>query len=184
MLAAGPGWCGTYGPQINNFGEQPDGFEGDYEFAQMFLLPIVYRYFDEVDPEAREHAIHLLLARGRIHRANLDDVFTSGPAPNDWSRAGYASLAVNVADIPETENHVLGIAAARYLTNQLFYPRTGDGRFDNRRNGNPDDSTPTCMDQLLGLLRNYLRNDFAEYNAKNYQEETRHALREPDELRL
>jgi hypothetical protein len=26
------------------------------------------------------------------------------------------------------------------------------------------------------LLRNELRNDFAEYNAKNYQEETRHAL--------
>jgi hypothetical protein len=29
---------------------------------------------------------------------------------------------------------------------------------------------------VLGLLRNQLRNDFAEYNAKNYQEETRHAL--------
>jgi len=32
------------------------------------------------------------------------------------------------------------------------------------------------MDQLIGLLRNYLRNDFAEYNSKPYQTETRHAL--------
>jgi hypothetical protein len=32
------------------------------------------------------------------------------------------------------------------------------------------------MDQILGLLRNQMRNDFAEYNARPYQEETRHAL--------
>src|SRR5262249_43737803 len=45
---------------------------------------------------------------------------------------------------------------------------------DNRRNGS--DERPHCRDVLLGLLRNYLRDDFSEYNAKNYQEETRWAL--------
>lgn len=174
LMQAGPGWCGSLGPDVNSLGEA--NFEGNYEFAEMFILPLVYAYFDELSPEARERAVTLLLARGRIHRANLDDSFTGGICPNDWSRAGFVRLVGNVADIPETENHVLMTGAARYLTNQLMYQRTGDIQYDNRRNGDPTDARPTCMDQLLGLLRNDLRNDFAEYNAKNYQEETRHAL--------
>ena len=174
LMQAAPGWCGSFGPDVNSLGQAK--LEGNYEFAEMFILPLVYRYFDELTPDARERAITLLLARGRVHRANLDDSFTGGICPNDWSRAGSVSLGANVADIPETENHVLMIGTARYLTNQLMFQRTGDTQYDNRRNGDPSDSRPTCMDQLLGLLRNYLRDDFAEYNAKNYQEETRHAL--------
>jgi hypothetical protein len=156
--------------------------------TQMFLLPLAYLYYDVLTPEAREKLITVLLATGRIHRAALDDTLTSGAAPNDWSRAGRIKLlgVVKVADVPETENHVLMIATARYLTNQLLYPRflgktIGPGVplwpfYDNRRNGNVDDSVPTCMDQVLYLLRNKLRDDFAEYNAKPYQEETRWAL--------
>ena len=68
------------------------------------------------------------------------------------------------------------IATARYLTNQLLYQRDSNPWYDNRRNGDASDLRPTCVNQLLGLLRNYLRDDFAEYNAKPYQEETRHAL--------
>ena len=66
---------------------------------------------------------------------------------------------------------MLGIATCRYLVNQLLYQRTQELQFDNRRNG-----PPSCLDQVLQLLRNYLRDGFAEYNAKNYQEETRNAL--------
>jgi hypothetical protein len=178
VLEAGPGWCGTFGPDVIPILSQGKSFyEGNYDFAQMFILPLVYSYYDQLTPEARERAIALLLARGRIHRASLDDTFTSGGAPNDWSRAGYVSgLGVHIRDIPETENHVLMIATIRYLTNQLLYQRDHDPSHDNRRNGDPDHSRPTCLDQVLGLLRNYLRDDFAEYNAKNYQEETRHAL--------
>ncbi len=76
-----------------------------------------------------------------------------------------------LADIPETENHVLMIAATRYLTNQLLYQRFHSLIFDNLRNGDP-----SCTAQVLSLLRYQLRNDFAEYNAKPYQNETRHAL--------
>jgi hypothetical protein len=174
FIEAGPGWCGTFGPDVSAQGT--GYYEGNYEFSEMFILPIVYSFYDELTASAREHAISLLLAQGRIHRANLDDTFTSQGPPNDWSRAGYVALGVKVHDIPETENHVLMIAAARYLTNQLLYQRDHDTSHDNRRNGDPTDPRPTSMDQLLGLLRNYLRDDFAEYNAKNYQEETRHAL--------
>jgi hypothetical protein len=174
IMLAGPGWCGTFGPDVSD--QAKSHMDANYDFAQMFILPLVYNFYDELTPEARERLITLLLGQGRIHRASLDDTLTSGGAPNDWSRAGYVSLGVKLADIPETENHVLMIATARYLTNQLLYQRDHDPSHNNRGNGDPGDSRPNCMDQVLGLLRNYLRDDFAEYNAKNYQEETRHAL--------
>ena len=177
IMKASPGWCGTFGPDVSDQGSQ--SFEGDYDMTEMFLIPLVYGYYDQLTPAAQERLVTLLLARGRIHRASIagkDDQFTSGGAPNDWSRAGFVSVIVTNFDIPETENHVLTIATARYLTNQLLYQRFRSPNFDNRRNGNPGESRPNCTDQVLGLLRNELRNDFAEYNAKNYQEETRHAL--------
>jgi hypothetical protein len=141
LMEAGPGWCGSFGPDVDAQGRA--NFDGNYDFAQMFILPLIYGFYDDLTPAAREKAITVLLAKGRIHRANLDDTFTSGPAPNDWSRAGFGGvLGINAADIPETENHVLMIATARYLTNQLLYQRTHDPQFDNRRNGNPHDSQP------------------------------------------
>lgn len=174
---ASSGWCGTFGPVVDGFGNAP--FEGNYDMSQMFMLPLVYSFYDELEHDAREKLITVLLARGRIHRANIDgddDALTAGKVPNDWSRAGYAKLAwFKVSDIPETENHVLMIATVRYLTNQLLYQRhVSPDDTDNRRNDWR--GRTTCKDQVMGLLRNQLRNDFAEYNAKNYQEETRHAL--------
>jgi hypothetical protein len=203
IMAAQPGWCGSFGPDVDDYGSST--YEGNYDMTQMFLLPLAYAYYDVLTPEAREKLITVLLARGRIRRAALDDTFTSGLVPNDWDRAGRIKLVgiVKVANVPETENHVLMIAAARYLTNQLLYPRylgqttkttgillgppflgTTTGSeiplwpfYDNRRNnGNADDPVPTCMGQVLWLLRNKLRDDFAEYNAKPYQEETRRAI--------
>jgi hypothetical protein len=185
ITAASPGWCGTFGPDVDDYGSSK--YEGNYDMTQMFLLPLAYAYYDALTADAREKLITVLLATGRIHRAALDDTLTSGPAPNDWSRAGRIKLLgiLKVADVPETENHVLMIATARYLTNQLLYPRNLGKTvgsvplwpfYDNRRNGNVDDSVPTCMDQVLYLLRNKLRDDFAEYNAKPYQEETRWAI--------
>jgi hypothetical protein len=174
MLQAGPGWCGSYGPKIGSLGQGDT--EGNYDMNQLAIVPLVYNFFWSLSPAARQQAITLLLARGRIHRASLDDTFTSGAAPNDWSRAGYVKFIGKVHDIPETENHVLAIGSARYLTNQLLFALDGDAAHDNRRNGDASNGVPSCMAQLLGLLRNELIDGFAEYNAKNYQEETRQAL--------
>jgi hypothetical protein len=170
IMEASPGYCGTYGIGVTGLPSLTDEnrSEGNYDMTQMFLIPLAYNYHSQLRPEAQEKLITLLLARGRIHRPREDDTFTNGQVPGDWSRAGFISpLGVHV-DLVETENHVLMIATARYLTNQLLYQRGRNPTHDNRRNG--------CLEQLCGLLRNYLRDDFAEYNAKNYQEETRHAL--------
>jgi hypothetical protein len=86
IMAASPGWCGTFGPDVDDYGSSK--YEGNYDMTQMFLLPLAYAYYDVLTPEAREKLITVLLGRGRIRRAALDDTFTSGPAPNDWDRAG------------------------------------------------------------------------------------------------
>jgi hypothetical protein len=176
ILAANPGWCGTFGPRVDGsfdvaFG---DPSEGNYDMSQMHLLQIAHRYYDELSPDARELLIRVLLATGRIHRPGDDDIVTSGGPPNDWSRAGVLSpLGIKIR-IGETENHIFSIHTARYLTNQLLYQRDHDSNHDNRRNGSED--APTCTELMLSLLRNVLRDDFSEYNAKNYQTETRYAL--------
>ena len=177
ILAANPGWCGTWGPGVDDTRDViGDPSEGNYDMSQMHLLQIAYRYYDELSPEAREHLITSLLEQGRIHRPNRDDIFTSGGPPNDWSRAGFIDIPfllfnIKFLRIGETENHILSIHTARYLTNQLLYQRDHDPNHDNRRNGSED--APTCTELMLSLLRNILRDDFSEYNAKNYQSETR-----------
>jgi hypothetical protein len=181
ILASSPGWCGTFGPGIDGTWDVMfEKSEGNYDMAQMRLLPIAYRYYDELPDEAREWLITQVLGRGCIHRPNLDDTFTSGGTPNDWSRAGFVepggvfSLGITHKDIGETENHILMINTARYLTNQLLYQRDHHPDHDNRRNGGDD--RPSCTDLMLYLLQNILRDDFSEYNAKPYQHESRTAL--------
>lgn len=181
ILASSPGWCGTFGPGIDGTWDVMfEKSEGNYDMSQMRLLPIAYRYYDELPDEAREWLITQVLGRGCIHRPNLDDTFTSGGTPNDWSRAGFIepgglfSLGITHKNIGETENHILMINTARYLTNQLLYQRDHHPDHDNRRNGGDD--RPSCTDLMLYLLRNILIDDFSEYNAKPYQHESRTAL--------
>jgi hypothetical protein len=176
ILAANAGWCGTFGPGTDAATDLAYEIkEGNYDMSQMHLLQLAYRYYDELSPAAREHLITELLAKGRIHRPGLDVTFTSGATPNDWSRAGLVIPLGRKLRIGETENHNLTILTARYLTNQLLYQRNHDHSFDNRRNGDVTGG-PNCTDLILSLLRNILRDDFSEYNAKNYQSETRTAL--------
>ena len=90
--SASTGWCGTFGPGVNSLVDLlGDWFDGDYDMNQMHLIPLAYRYYQELSPEAREHLITVILAKGRIHRPNRPDHFTSGSVPNDWSRAGFVS---------------------------------------------------------------------------------------------
>jgi len=176
IMEANPGWCGSFGPGTDGAFSLGDGYEGNYDMNEMHLLPLIYRYYDELTAPARDKLLMELLNLGRIHRPDDLDSFTSGYTPNDWSRAGYVSPAGFHYDIPETENHDLMILTARYLVNQLLYQRLHDNVHDNRRNGDPGNGRSDCMELLLLLLQNMLRDDFAEYNAKTYQEETRYAL--------
>ena len=173
ILAASPGWCGSFGPGVDGASSLGDS-EGNYDLTQMFLIPMVYRHYDDLTPAARELLITQLLARGRAHRPRVDDTFTSGINPVDWRRAGFVSPGGYKTDIDETENHVLMIVTARYLTNQLLYPRDRNPDFDNLRNGGK--GRPSCRALLLTLLHRIINGDFSEYNAKSYQSETRWAL--------
>lgn len=206
IVATNPGWCGTFGPGIDGAVSVANKkIEGNYDMVQMHLLPMAYRFYDELTPDAREHLITELLAKGRIHGPGQEDTFTFGPYPDYWSRAGMVSPLGIHTRIGETENHILMIMTARYLTNQLLYQRgataglgfgIGNQFCDNRRNspselqyavfdrsgvvapGDPNrgPSPGSCTFLLLDLLQRILRNDFSEYNAKNYQKETRWAL--------
>ena len=172
---ASPGWCGTFNPDATG-ALSLENHEGNYDITQMFILPLAYRYYSDLTPDAQEKLIRILLQKGCMHRpTDEDDTFTSGQVPDDWWRAALITPVGVDVSIPETENHVLMIATARYLTNQLLYQRTHDYNNDNRRNGKPG-KNPGCLEQLLLLLRDYLCDDFVEYNAKPYQEETRYAL--------
>lgn len=180
IMYANPGWCGTFGAGVDSAWDLwlDDPSEGNYDMSQMHLLQIAYSYYDELTPQAREKLIRELLATGRIHRPDADDIVTSGRLPLDWSRAGHVYACTEKIRIGETENHILTIHTARYLTNQLLYQRDHDADRDNRRNSPRDGDRRglTCMNLLLYLLRCMLRDDFSEYNAKPYQTETRSAL--------
>ena len=174
IMAAHPGWCGTFGPGVDGAFDVAGNFpEGNYDMSEMHLLQIAYRYYDELSPAAQDLLIEVLLATGTVHRPGDDDVVTSGRVPEDWSRAGFVSPGGIHVRIGETENHILMIHTARYLTNQLLYQRDPTPDRDNRNNS---DGRVSCMELLLYLLRNILRDDFCEYNAKPYQTETRSAL--------
>jgi hypothetical protein len=156
VVAASPGWCGSVGPTD----------EGNYDMSQMAMVALAYGYYDDLSSEAQEHLITQLLGSGAIMRTELDDGVTNGGVDSEWRASGLGA--------GETENHILMILTVRYLVNQLLFPRTHDDRHDNRRNGDGD--LPSCLQLLLHLLRDVLRADFSEYNAKPYQEETRWAL--------
>ena len=206
-----PGYCGAFPPGVGD-DASVGGEEGNYDMTQMFLLPLVYNYYNELmkeDPTAVDHLITELLKQGHIQRLEFPLSYTNGPSIYWWLvgsidpeilsiiLGAIAGAVIGVAvggvwgavigaiiggiagaiigaihgpyRIPETENHVLMIMTARYLTNQLLYQRDpGNAIYDNRSNGN--------MDILISLLRNYLIDDFAEYNSKSYQVETRRAL--------
>jgi hypothetical protein len=167
LTQASPGWFGTYGPNQSSLFEAHERQEGNYDMTQMGLIPIAYQFYGELSETAREHLITSLLACGRIRRPDFGDALTSGPVQPHWRDAGPLEQG-------ETENHILMMLTTRYLTNQLLYQRDHSRTLDNRRNETEDG--PSCMELLLGLLRNVLVDDFSEYNAKSYQEETRWAL--------
>lgn len=175
ILQSNPGWCGTFGPGVDSATDLlGKTHKGDYDMTQMHLLHMAYAFYDELTPAARDLLINVLLATGRIHRPGTEERVTSGKVPHNWALAGSPTPAGITIRVGETENHILMMHTVRYLTNQLLYQRDHDPDHDNRRNGS--ERFPTCMRLMLFLLRNILRDDFSEYNAKPYQTQVRLAL--------
>lgn len=71
-------------------------------------------------------------------------------------------------EIEETENHILMMAVARYLTNQILSANNGSTNFNNVQNGNKQ----WMLDHFAKLARDH----FYEYNSKPYQRYTIDAL--------
>jgi hypothetical protein len=104
------------------------------------------------------------LGRGAAYLTGQPELADAwGNAAGALGAAGGASAAIAAGKlIPESENHLLNIESSRYLTNQLMFLRTGDPKYDNKRNG---------MDNwMLFHLHLFLKHDFIEYNARPYQD--------------
>ena len=125
-----------------------------------FYIPVVYKYYNDLPDNVREHIINVLLS-------------VRGPLTGHESE--YIAIPIVGTYIPETENHLFLIETARYLTNQILYQRTHDPQYDNRRNGSGMDPPATAV-WLLYSLQAILQHDFAEYNARPYQDNIMLAL--------
>jgi len=127
------------------------GTDGDYDFMLHFYIPLLYKYYNDIPGQLRDHIINDLL--------------------NERSRIDVKELIVG-GIAPETENHKFGIEAARYLSNQLLFQRYRFTQFDNNRNNDSDTGAPVTTEYILEALQTVLKQDFLEYNARPYQDIT------------
>ena len=172
---ASPGWCGTFGPGIDGTSDVLGRkSEGNYDMNQMHLLPLAYRLLRPAPAGVARALITLLLARGDPPPFRTTSRLSpAARPPNDWSRAATSARSDAQGHRRDREPHPHD--AGHPLPHEpAALPENARPEHDNRRNGG--DGRPSCFDLVLSLLRNILRGDFSEYNAKHYQEETRRAL--------
>ncbi|MEU7748866.1 hypothetical protein [Nonomuraea sp. NPDC049158] len=116
---------------------------GDYDTFLKGLIYIAYRQRTLLDLDVWQKITHELLTMNGPHRA---------------SEEGKVICAFVS---PESENHLLLIESARYLTNQIFFAETRNAIWDNHVNG---------MDlYLLRFMQTIAQHDFLEFNARPYQ---------------
>jgi hypothetical protein len=128
-------------------GDFPCKRTGEYDIALTGYITLVNRFGTLLDNDVKNHIIFdLLTLRGPFD-------------PGDLQPCNF---------VPESENHLNMMEAARYLTNQLLYSAGGNPLYDNEANG---------MNQyMLSRLQSFLKSDFIEYNSKPYQTYTDNAL--------
>ena len=148
------------------------GSQNDYDACLNSYIPLIYRYYASMPSEVSEYLLTTLLSQAT--RSGIPGGRSGvGPMESTWSENIHIA---DVVDIPETENHLLGIETARYLINQLLFQRTQNPAYDNLRNGNSDTGAPNTTDWILHALQGFLRDDFQEYNGRPYQDYTMSAL--------
>ena len=82
--------------------------EADYDFAEVRLAAILWRFKDLLDAESEQHLLSLIISEGPGGLTPLG-LFSTIDA------LGNPSLGFM---IPETENHILKTEGARYLKNK------------------------------------------------------------------
>ena len=164
--------------------------DGDYDAALRGLMPIVYRYGHLLTDSEIGFVLDRLVPPGLTGRhdesvetvsINVDASVPEALLDTVIAIVGFGEEVVIgepltaeglirflTGGVPETENHLLMIDSARYLANQLKHDRTGDGRYDNTKNG--------LRDWLLDWLQRIPQHDFLEFNARAYSRYSLHAL--------
>jgi HYDIN/CFA65/VesB-like, Ig-like domain len=153
---------------------------GDGDTAMIGFVTALYKYKSVLPPDVADHLLSLIdlnpgpggvetisfgadpvtscAAICPIVCATTGNPFTCGACPLTC----VAALEVERVTVPETENHRNMIYVAQYLANQLWLEKTGDPKYDNAQNG--------YRALLLNRMKDFVRNDFIEYNAHNYQD--------------
>ena len=133
--------------------------KGDYDMTMMGLFPVIYRYGHLLDEQSYDHILYKLLGK-----------HVSGSASKVHEVLHVCGTKIMLPQIGETENHILMIETARFLTNQLLLlpnphsiPAVNplyNPDYDNKKNG--------MREWMLKHLQKYLQNDFWEFNSRIY----------------
>ncbi len=125
---------------------------GDYDFTQMALIPMIYKFDDRPDilyPETRDHLVNVMIVE-KGDRFNTKVPRTFGL-------------------VEDTENHILMTEGTRYLMNKwLVRHGETDPLYDNQKNG--------MEDQLAAYLEEMVACGIYEFNSDPYLGYTLSAL--------
>ncbi|GAA2832113.1 hypothetical protein [Crossiella cryophila] len=124
---------------------------GDYDTFLKSLMIIVYRHWDLLRAETRQHITGQLMTETGGHSQDDEKIRLCG-----------------LVDLPESENHRLMIEASKYLSNQVLLDQTGKAEFHNTGNG--------MRDELLKMLHRFAKFDLLEFNSRNYTRYSMQAL--------
>ncbi|MFP4029222.1 MAG: hypothetical protein ACLFWL_15655 [Candidatus Brocadiia bacterium] len=121
------------------------GHSGDYDFTEVTLTTILYRFGDRpkiLFPETRRHILNSLLLE-------------EGGEPR-------LTVPKSLGTVYETENHVLMTESSRFLKNQWMWDHGHkEPRYNNAENG--------LFDWLTGYLNRIQVKGFYEFNSVPYQ---------------
>lgn len=138
---------------------------GDYDMKLQGILQIAYRFEGQLDVPTRCHILEELLpANGGVGELN-------------------EFLWINVLPTPirETENHVLMIQSARYLSNNLYQKWSGacpgSSKWEAWKDKNTDNDANGMTDWWLRELQRLMIEDYYEFNARPYAEHGQQPIR-------
>lgn len=124
--------------------------DGDYDFLLQYFVAIAM-----LDQQSGERLL------SDEARQSLESKFLYVVGGKATSLRFHFPDCRFLGKIKDTENHVLMTEAARFLTNQWRFKRSGEEKFDNSKNG---------LELWLSQhLREFLLLDFDEYNSKPYE---------------